>query len=129
MSLVARHLEANGIPTVIIGSARDVVEHCGVPRFLFTDFPLGNPCGQPWNRDMQEAIVRQAIGLLETADTPRTTVQAPFRWTDSDPGWRARYGRVAPAERDRLLALGEQRRRARAANANVKANAKNNQGG
>jgi D-proline reductase (dithiol) PrdB len=60
VSLVARHLEANGIPTVIIGSARDVVEHCGVPRFYFTDFPLGNPCGHPWRPDMQREIVRQA---------------------------------------------------------------------
>ena len=56
MSLVARHLEANGLPTVIIGSALDIVEHCGVPRFLFTDFPLGNPCGHPWRRDMQKKI-------------------------------------------------------------------------
>ncbi|MBS0221825.1 MAG: hypothetical protein JSR91_13895 [Proteobacteria bacterium] len=113
MSLVARHLEANGIPTVIIGSALDVVEHCGVPRFLFTDFPLGNPCGLPWDRAMQKAIVRQALGLLESAGGPRTTVKAPFRWKEDDPGWRARYGRVDPAERARLLALGEERRRQR----------------
>jgi D-proline reductase (dithiol) PrdB len=112
--LVARHLEANGIPTVIIGSALDVVEHCGVPRFLFTDFPLGNPCGHPWRRDMQKAIVREALGLLEAAQGPRTTVKAPFRWKEDDPGWRARYGRVDPAERVRLLALGEERRRRRA---------------
>jgi D-proline reductase (dithiol) PrdB len=61
VSLVARHLEAGGIPTVIIGSALDVVEHCGVPRFYFTDFPLGNPCGHPWQSDMQREIVRQAL--------------------------------------------------------------------
>jgi len=102
------------MPTVIIGSALDVVEHCGVPRFLFTDFPLGNPCGHPWDRQMQETIVRQAIGLLSTAKVPRTTVKAPFRWKQSDPGWRARYGRVDPAERERLLALGEERRRRKA---------------
>lgn len=117
MSLAARHLEANGIPTVIIGSALDVVEYCGVPRFLFTDFPLGNPCGHPWDRDMQKAIVRQAIGLLRSARVPRTTVKAPFAWKDSDPEWRTRYGRVDPAERERLLAIGEQRRRERAAEA------------
>jgi hypothetical protein len=112
--LVARHLEANGIPTVIIGSALDVVEYCGVPRFLFTDFPLGNPCGHPGDREMQEAIVRQGIGLLATAKGPRSTVKAPFGWKESDPGWRARYGRVNPAERERLLALGDERRRRQA---------------
>ena len=109
MSLVARHLEANGIPTVVIGSARDIVEHCRVPRFLFTDFPLGNPCGHPWRPDMQRAVLRQALGLLETADGPGITVEAPFAWTEDD--WRPRYGRVDPAQRERLLALGEERRR------------------
>jgi len=115
--LVARHLEANGIPTVIIGSALDVVEHCGVARFLFTDFPLGNPCGHPWDRPMQEAIVRQALGLLETAAAPRTTVKAPFGWKENGEAWRPRYGRVDAAERERLLELGEERRQQRAAKA------------
>ncbi|MBX3503033.1 MAG: hypothetical protein KF889_26605 [Alphaproteobacteria bacterium] len=114
MSLVARHLEANGIASVIIGSALDVVEHCGVARFLFTDFPLGNPCGHPWDRVMQEKIVRQALGLLADASALRTTLKAPFGWKASDPEWRARYGRVDPAERERLLALGEERRRQKA---------------
>jgi hypothetical protein len=112
--LVARHLEANGIATVIIGSALDIVEQCGVPRFLFTDFPLGNPCGHPWDREMQEKIVRQALELLATAPKPRTTVKAPFAWKASDPGWRVRYGRVDAAEQERLQALGDERRRQKA---------------
>ncbi|OCK59796.1 hypothetical protein [Bradyrhizobium sp. LMTR 3] len=114
MSLVARHLEANGIPTVIIGSALDVVEHCGVPRFYFTDFPLGNPCGHPWRPDMQREIVRQALALFETSKAPRTTVKAPFAWNEGGTVWRARYGRVNPADRERLLKLGDERRRKQA---------------
>jgi hypothetical protein len=47
VSLIARHLEVNGIPTVVMGCARDIVEHCGAPRFLFSDFPLGNSAGRP----------------------------------------------------------------------------------
>lgn len=98
------------MPTVMIGSARDVVEHCGVARFYFTDFPLGNPCGHPWRPDMQREVVATALALLETAQGPRTTVVSHFAWKD-DPGWRERYGRVDPAERDRLVAIGEERRR------------------
>ena len=113
MSLVARYLEAHGLPTVVIGSARDIVEHCGVPRFVFTDFALGNPCGHPWRRDMQKDVVALAIGLLDGAAQPRTTVRAPFAWKD-DPGWRLRYGRVDAAEQQRLRELGEQRRRRQA---------------
>lgn len=114
VSLVARHLEANGIPTVIIGSALDVVAHCGVPRFYFTDFPLGNPCGYPWRPDMQREIVRQALALLETSKAPRTIVKAPFAWNEEGAGWRARYGRVDPTDRERLLKLGDERRRKQA---------------
>ena len=47
MSLIARHLEAHGIPTVIMGCARDIVEQAGVPRYLWSDFPLGNSAGKP----------------------------------------------------------------------------------
>ncbi|MHC2334097.1 hypothetical protein ACVIW0_003386 [Bradyrhizobium sp. USDA 4454] len=39
VSLVARHLEANGIPTVVMGCAKDIVEHAAVPRFLFSRLP------------------------------------------------------------------------------------------
>ena len=97
----------------MVGSARDVVEHCGVPRFLFNDFPLGNPTGHPWRPDMQAEIVTMAVKLLETASGPRTTVVSPFEWKD-DPDWRNRYGKVDPAERDRLIALGNERRRQQA---------------
>ena len=109
-SLVARHLEANQIPTVIIGSALDVVEHCGVARFYFTDFPLGNPCGHPYERGMQREIVRNALALFETAKAPRTTVKSPFTWKEDGAIWRVRYGRVTPENREQLLKLGNERR-------------------
>jgi D-proline reductase (dithiol) PrdB len=111
VSLVARHLEANGIPTVVLGSARDIVEHCGVPRLVFSDFPLGNPCGHPWDREMQAATLRLALQVLATAPGPRTTVRSPFAWKPEDPGWRERYNRVRPEDRERLLAIGDARRR------------------
>lgn len=109
MSLVARELEANGIASVVVGSARDIVEECGVPRFLFTDFPLGNPCGKPNDRSMQRELVGFALDLLETARLPRTTVQTPFIW-DEDESWKDRYARVDAAEADRLLRAGYARR-------------------
>jgi len=96
VSLVARHLEAHGIATVILGAARDIVEHCGVPRFVFTDFPLGNPCGKPYDVAMQRAIVSLGLDLLEQAFAPRTTVQTPFVWS-ADQSWRDNYMRIEPA--------------------------------
>jgi hypothetical protein len=109
VSLVARHLEENGIATVVVGSARDVVEQCGVARFLFSDFPLGNPCGRPWDADMQRAIVGMALDLLESASAPRTTVQTPFVWSE-DEAWKDAYARVDPAHAEALRRAGEERR-------------------
>ena len=113
MSLVARHLEQAGIPTVVIGSARDIVEEAGVARFLFSDFPLGNPCGVPWDREMQRAIVGHALGLLESASLPRTTVQSPFRFA-GDASWKEGYARVDPESAQKLREAGEARRSAQA---------------
>ena len=112
MGLVARHLEEAGVPTVVVGSARDIVEECGVARFLFSDFPLGNPCGVPYDREMQHAIVGHALDLLETARLPRTTVQTPYVWSLGDEDWKDRYARVDEASREALRRQGEARRAA-----------------
>ena len=89
MSLVARHLEANGLPTVVFGCARDIVEHCGVPRFVFSDFPLGSPCGRPFDPAMQRAIVGLGLDLLAGAAGPGTTVVTPYEWA-ADTSWKDR---------------------------------------
>jgi D-proline reductase (dithiol) PrdB len=90
VSLAARHLEAHGIPTVIMGCAEDIVERCGVPRFLFTDFPLGNSAGRPFDVASQVQTLELALRLLESAPAPRTTVQSPLRWS-ADPSWKRDY--------------------------------------
>jgi D-proline reductase (dithiol) PrdB len=113
VSLVSRHLEANGIPTAVMGCARDIVEECGVARFVFTDFPLGNPCGKPRDAEMQRSILGSALTLLERAWMPRTTVQTPFRW-DTD-AWRDAFMRVDDNNREALARAGEERRRRQAA--------------
>lgn len=109
MSLVARHLEEAGIPTVILGSALDIVEHCGVPRFVFTDFPLGNPCGRPYDGEMQGSVVAAGLDLFESAPGPCTVIQTPYRWS-AEEGWRDRYMEIRPEDVARLAAMGEERR-------------------
>jgi hypothetical protein len=106
VGLVARHLEANGLPTVIMGAAKDIVEHCGVPRFVFSDFPLGNSAGKPFDVESQAATLELALRLLESAPAPRTTVQSPQRWSE-DPSWKLDYSNV-----DRMTAdeIAEKRR-------------------
>jgi D-proline reductase (dithiol) PrdB len=87
VSLVARYLEAHGLPTVVFGCARDIVEHCGVARFVFSDFPLGNPCGKPFNVAMQRHIVGMGLDLFASATAPGTTVVTPYAWS-ADTSWK-----------------------------------------
>ena len=90
VSLAARFLEAHGIPTVIMGCAKDIVEHCGVPRFLWSDFPLGNPAGRPFAVESQAQTLELALRVLESAPAARTTVQSPLRWS-ADAAWKRDY--------------------------------------
>jgi D-proline reductase (dithiol) PrdB len=94
LSLLARHLEANGISTVVMGCAKDIVEHAGVPRFLFSDFPLGNSAGKPHDPDSQAFMLELALRVLESAPAAQTTVQSPLRWS-ADASWKRDYNNVA----------------------------------
>jgi hypothetical protein len=94
VSLAARHLEESGIPTVVMGCAKDIVEHCGVPRFLFSDFPLGNSAGRPFDDESQRLTLELALRVLESAPAARTTVQSPLRWRD-DAAWKLDYNNLS----------------------------------
>ena len=93
-SLLARYLEEAGIPTVVMGAAKDIVEYCGVPRFLFSDFPLGNAAARPNDPASQDLNFELALRLLESAPAPRTTVQSPLVWS-KDPTWKLDYSNLA----------------------------------
>jgi hypothetical protein len=101
MGLVARHLEANGISTVVMGCAKDIVEHAAVPRFLFSDFPLGNSAGKPHDPDSQALTLELALRVLESAPAPQTTVQSPLRWS-TDASWKRDYNNVAQTSVEEL---------------------------
>jgi len=86
-----------------MGCAKDIVEHVGVPRFLFSDFPLGNPAGKPKDAASQAFTMELALKVLEGAPGPRTTVQSPLRWRD-DPDWKLDFSnieRLSPEEIER----------------------------
>jgi len=90
VSLAARILEESGVLTVVLGCAKDIVEHIGVPRLLFNDFPLGNAAGIPRDNHCQQGILDAALKLVETATTPRTTLRSRYTWPGSSE-WKADY--------------------------------------
>ncbi|WP_226858329.1 reductase [Diaphorobacter aerolatus] len=112
LSLTARALEAAGIATVIMGCAKDIVEHVGVPRFLFSDFPLGNGAGKPHDAQSQRETLELALRVLESAPAPRTTVQSPQVWSERWE-WKLDYcnvERVSPEELAHLKAENDKAR-------------------
>ncbi len=103
VSLAMRALEAAGTPTVIMGCARDVVEHAGVPRFHFSDFPLGNAAGLPHKPEAQYASLIDALGLFETATKARTTFTSPQIWSE-DESWKDDYSNPDKLTADEIAA-------------------------
>jgi D-proline reductase (dithiol) PrdB len=101
VSLAARALEAEGIATVIMGAAKDIVEYAGVPRFLFSDFPLGNSAGRPNDAASQDSTLLLTLSLLESAPAARTTVQSPLRWSASA-DWKLDYCNIARLSPDEI---------------------------
>ena len=87
MGLVARHLEANGIPTVTFSCARDITEAVRPPRSVFLDYPLGSTCGGPFDPANQRSVVLAGLRLLETGRTPGEIVDLPFGWS-ADETWK-----------------------------------------
>jgi D-proline reductase (dithiol) PrdB len=124
VALIANRLEQNGISTVIMGCAKDIVEYVGAPRFVFSDFPLGNGAGRPNDPASQALTLELALGLLEAATAPRTTLQSPLRWSDSSDEWKLDYCNI-----DRLTPEEVSRRRAEFDRAKVQAHSVRDQGG
>ena len=101
VSLAARMLEESGISTVVMGCAKDIVEYVGVPRLLFSDFPLGNAAGRPKDLESQAFTLELALSVLERAPAQRTTVQSPLVWS-ANPDWKLDYCNIERLSREEL---------------------------
>ena len=94
ISLIARYLEEHDVPTVVMGCARDIVESALVPRFWWSDFPLGHSAGKPNDSASQAATLAGALQLFTSARVAGTTVASTQAWSDDD-GWKQDFMDVA----------------------------------
>ncbi|MGE0484162.1 MAG: hypothetical protein AB7Q81_08470 [Gammaproteobacteria bacterium] len=85
--LVARHLEAHGIPTLVLGSAHDILVAGWPPRAAFVDYPLGHSAGKPHDRADQRSVVATALSGFDTIVEAGTLIALPNAWGDD--AWRA----------------------------------------
>ena len=67
---LAHVFELAGLATIVLTPMRPVAERMGVPRALYTDFPLGRSLGKPSDQQFQYEVLRAAFALLEEPEGP-----------------------------------------------------------
>jgi hypothetical protein len=87
VGLIARHVEAQGIPTLCMTSALDITSAVNPPRAAFLDYPLGHTTGRRGEPELQRAILVEALAAFEALAAPGSVKMLPFRWSDDD-GWK-----------------------------------------
>ena len=87
-----------------MGAARDIVENVGVPRFFFSDFPLGHSAGKPFDERSQQATLQRALALFDSASSPNTTIQSPQVWAEDD-DWKADFMDISHLDPEKIARL------------------------
>ena len=87
MSLVANGIEALGIPTLLIGTVRDIMEQARAPRSVFVDFPVGRTFGRPNDGPQHQMVLAAALAQLAEFTEPGQIRDLPFQWADGDRSW------------------------------------------
>jgi hypothetical protein len=121
VGLIAREVEAAGIPTLCMTSAYDITQAVNPPRAVFVDYPLGHQTGKPGDPDNQRAIIGDALKAFETISKPGTIVKLPYVWDANDRRWEETDytpGFLPPRPDKEAADLIEQERRRRYTTAN-----------
>jgi len=89
VGLVARALEAAGVPTLCLTSAYSITESVNPPRAAFSDLPLGHTVGRPHEPEFQRDLLRRAFRAAEAMDEPGTIAPTGVAW-DANGSWKRR---------------------------------------
>lgn len=95
MGLIAREIEAAGIPTLSMSSAYSITRSTNPPRAVYLDYPLGHTTGKPNDPAGQRQILVEALHYFETIREPGTIERLPYEWSDDD-AWKDRVMRPEP---------------------------------
>ena len=109
MGLVARVIEAAGIPTVTLNMIWPFQRLVGMPRVAAIEHPFGRPYGDVGDVQGQRAVLEAALQVFERASRPGQVEHLPFVWHEApeQTHWH-------PAEPSPIIALMQRRREARA---------------
>jgi D-proline reductase (dithiol) PrdB len=78
--VLARWIEAAGIPTVVVTMMPAVAEERRAPRIIGVEFPFGHAFGMPHDRAMQRRVLTLALDVLSGAGAFGTRVDLDIEW-------------------------------------------------
>jgi hypothetical protein len=80
VGLIARTIEAAGIPTVCVIGLREIAEKVRPPRAVHLKWPFGHPYGEPGNYLQQRNVVHAALQALSSIREPGTILDPGWQW-------------------------------------------------
>ena len=106
MGLVARVVEAAGIPTVTLNMIWKYQNLVGMPRIAAIEHPFGRPYGDVNDVETQTSVLRSALAVFDQAEEPGHIEHLPYRWHEDpkDTKWH-------PAEPSPIIALMKNRKK------------------
>ncbi len=108
MGLVARVIEAAGIPTLTLNMIWSYQRRVGMPRVAAIEHPFGRPFGDVGDAARQRAVMDAALAVFASAGEAGHVEHLPFAWHQepADTRWH-------PSEPSPIIALVKARQAAR----------------
>jgi len=78
--VLARWIEAAGIPTVVVTMMPAVAEDRRAPRIVGVEFPFGHAFGMPGDKAMQRRVLEVALRVLAGAGGFGTRIDVDIEW-------------------------------------------------
>lgn len=93
VGLIARAVEAAGISTVSLSSARSITAAVNPPRAVFLDYPLGQTAGRQGSKDEQDKVLGAALAALQSMTDAGAIRDIDLVWAAND-DWKDNVMRV-----------------------------------
>ncbi len=84
VGLIARELEAAGIPTLCMSSALSITQAVLPPRAVFVDFPLGHTSGKPFAPEQQDSLLARTLAAFADIHAAGEIRQFSDCWASND---------------------------------------------
>jgi hypothetical protein len=81
-------IEDHGIPTLLAGTALDIMRQVTPPRAVFVDHPVGRTFGPPQDRGRNEAVLARVLAQLPSFSHPGQIRDPGLQWAaDGNRTW------------------------------------------